>query len=271
MFVNVRSMRDLIIPSCILILTACNPDTETVVSDAAKESVNQQSSAAATPAALQTGEAENQFANDDLGYLTQLGLMRGHLFVGHQLYKAGHFDHAKMHMKHPESELYAGVAPAFNARGVPGFSVELSNLSQAVENESPLAEVDAAYTALTAAIAATEAPVVNANQGPAARLALVVELLRVAGEEYAIAVVDGQMQNAHEYQDALGFTKIARNVIEGLDGVDTQLNDTKKDAIGVLDSLAELWPSLIPPDTLNTEAGALYGAAAKIEIIALAF
>jgi len=44
---------------------------------------------------------------DDAEYLVQLGLMRGHLFVGNQLYLLGELAEAVTHMKHPESELYA--------------------------------------------------------------------------------------------------------------------------------------------------------------------
>ena len=101
------------------------------------------------------------------------------------------------------------------------------------------------------------------------KLTLVVELLRVAAEEYAIAVVDGKMENAHEYQDALGFTTVAKDI------VNTSESDTGTEAAAIasakkiLADLAPMWPSLIPPETLETEAGQLYGAASRIEILAL--
>ena len=192
--------------------------------------------------------------SNDLAYLTQLGLMRGHIYVGNELYKAGEIEHAKTHMKHPESELYADIAPAFEARESAGFAAELSALTAAVENELGTEEVAAAYTALSAAISANESVVAQSSMLPSQRLKLVVELLRIAGEEYAIAVVDGEMENAHEYQDALGFTTIATAITNEIDGDDQVIIEAKEATIVVLNGLKSLWPTLVPPDTLSTEA-----------------
>ena len=56
--------------------------------------------------------------------LTQLSLIRGHLFVGMELYRQGAVDHAKTHMKHPQDEIYASLRPAIRApSGTTGISV----------------------------------------------------------------------------------------------------------------------------------------------------
>ena len=73
--------------------------------------------------------------DSDQMYLTQLGLMRGHLYVGIELYKNGFLENAKMHMKHPKSELYADIVPTFEAKGSSGFAGELEALALAVEDE----------------------------------------------------------------------------------------------------------------------------------------
>jgi len=208
---------------------------------------------------------ESNLATDDIAYLTQLGLMRGHLHVGYQLYQAGHLSHAKTHMKHPESELYADIAPAFAARNVAGFATELKALATAVEQDLGKAVVTLAYDKLAFAIANSVAVVKQTSQLPAEQLKLVMQLLRVAGEEYAIAVVNGKMENAHEYQDAYGFTQIAKVVIANMD----DNIEAKQAAHGIVEALNPLWPSLIPPETLTTEAGELYGAASKIEVLSL--
>jgi len=221
--------------------------------------------------AASDGEGEGEVATDsnlatnDLAYLTQLGLMRGHLHVGYQLYQAGHLGHAKTHMKHPESELYADIAPAFVARNVDGFAQELKALATAVEQDLGKEAVTVTYDKLAIAIAKSASVINQTSQSPAEQLKLVMQLLRVAGEEYAIAVVDGKMQNAHEYQDAFGFTSIAKVVIAGMDSN----VEAKQTASDIVEALNPLWPSLIPPETLTTEAGELYGAAAKIEVLSL--
>ncbi|MEE3190529.1 MAG: hypothetical protein VX281_06195, partial [Pseudomonadota bacterium] len=45
------------------------------------------------------GAAATELTSDDLAYLTHLSLIKGHLYVGAELYKAGHIEHAKTHMK----------------------------------------------------------------------------------------------------------------------------------------------------------------------------
>ncbi len=209
------------------------------------------------------------YASDDLAYLTQLSLMRGHLYVGYELFKAGHVDHAKTHMKHPESELYADIAPAFSKRGTAGFADELQALAQAVESDRSAEEVTGVYNALTKAMTSSESAVDGSQAAVQNKLQLVVNLLRVAGEEYAMAVVDGKMEYAHEYQDALGFTVVAGNIINGAESTSETEAAALEKTKAILSDLQDLWPSLVPPETLQTEASKLYGAASQVEILAL--
>lgn len=253
-----------------VILSAC----DTQAPESKQSLVKGQNSAEPILHSMIEGEGEGEGANvdlasNDIAYLTQLGLMRGHLFVGHELYKAGHVGHAKTHMKHPQSELYANIKPAFSLRGARGFAVELSNLSDAVEGELGNKAVTIAYVKLIAAIAESELAVKKQSLAPAKKMKLVSELLRVAGEEYAIAVVDGEMQNAHEYQDALGFTTIAIAIVSGISDSEASVKQAKEEALKQLALLKPYWPSLIPPETLSTSASGIYVAAAKIELAGL--
>lgn len=214
-------------------------------------------------------ETTAEMATSDIAYLTHLGLIKGHLYVGSELYKAGHVDHAKTHMKHPESELYADLIPAFEARNVEGFAAELSAISNAVEQDKGVEAVQAAFDNLMAAIDKSAMATSETSNQPAEQLKLVVQLLRVAADEYAIAVVDGQMKNAHEYQDAFGFTTIAKSIVASIASEDEAVLAAKTSATEVIAELKPHWTALVPPETLSTEAGALYGAAAKIELLAL--
>jgi len=246
-------------------LTGCSPD------DDPHHAANPTAVHATSAAHSGEGEGEGQgsakdinLATDDRPYLAQLGLVRGHLYVGHQLYMDGHLEHAKTHMKHPESELYAAMIPAFEARGTSGFADELAGLANAVNQDQGHEAVDHAYQHLISAIVLNEQAVSEQTQAAAERLKLAADLLRVAGEEYAIAVVDGKMENAHEYQDALGFTKTARVVISQLDD-----SEIKSKADALIENIMPLWPSLIPPATLDTTADEIYGTAARVELLAL--
>jgi hypothetical protein len=88
------------------------------------------------------GGGAPQLATNDAAYLTQLGLIRGHLNVGFDLYQQGEVDAAKTHMKHPGDELYAALEPAFAARGVPGFAKQLETLAAMVQREAALSQGD---------------------------------------------------------------------------------------------------------------------------------
>jgi hypothetical protein len=215
------------------------------------------------------GAEEPNAGMSDIEYLTQLGLMRGHLFVGYSLYKQGHIEHAKTHMKHPKSELYANLEPALKVRNAHGFADELEQLSVDVGGEKKIATVTAAYERLEAAIAKNESLVLTESKSVAGKLKLASALLRVAGEEYAIAVVDGKMMNTHEYQDALGFTHIAEVIVNGAKANGVEELAAVAKASGLISDLKHLWPGLIPPDTLNKKSSELYGAAAKVELLAL--
>lgn len=207
--------------------------------------------------------SDANIAEDNALYRTYLALMRGHLHVGLELYRNGAQQAAATHMKHPKDELYMKLLPGMQARGATGFAEELSALTQTVESSQPVSEADAAYQDVLAAITQAEAAAETADADTLGRV--ILQLVKTAAEEYDIAVKDGQLVNAHEYQDAMGFVKVAGDL-------NAQLKATgNHDALAKLidEQLAVIqpaWPALIPPKQLNTEASLLYGAAARIEL-----
>ncbi|MCY3640955.1 MAG: hypothetical protein OXH37_08085, partial [Gammaproteobacteria bacterium] len=220
--------------------------------------------AVALPEPLVEGEgaatAGAELATDDVGYLTRLGLIRGHLAVGYALYQQELPLLSETHMKHPREEIYASVVPAFEARGCDGFANDLTALTEAVTARAAQEQVAAIYEGLTANIARCEQP---ASTSDPAVLAKVIEnLLRTAGVEYQIGVIDGAINNLHEYQDAWGFTQVADAWARSAAFVDSasaaavaaQLQD-------IIAGLEGLWPSLNPEAGVDEEAARLFGAA----------
>lgn len=213
------------------------------------------------------GAAPVDIKTDDPAYLTRLGLIRGHLRVGYTLYSEGHADMARTHMKHPRDELYAGLVPAIEARGGQAFDEALTSLAESVESGASQADVAAAHDALDAAIRDAEGA---ADTTLAESLFSIMGLLRTAGEEYAIGVEDGKLVNAHEYQDAWGFTQIAMKRLEELPAEQReQAPETVERVESLIADLSDLWPELAPGDTVEGEASRLYGAAARVELAAL--
>ena len=206
----------------------------------------------------------------DADYLFKLGLMRGHLLVGHALYAIGAQDMARTHSKHPADELYTGVAAEFAARGAAPFAAQLEAHAEAVTSGTG-ADVDASYAALLSAIAATEEAVKDASTSLKARV--IVLLLREAAEEYGIGIVDGQLENVHEYQDAYGFTQVALQLARAeharlaqWEGEDRQ---TFRRIATAIQALGDMWPTLTPPPRLQKQAARIHSAAAEVERLAL--
>lgn len=213
------------------------------------------------------GTATADLSTDNAAYLAQLGLMRGHLWVGMKLYREGHLAMAKTHMKHPKDELYAGLEPVFKARNVQGFAEELSTLADAVNNEKGDEAVESAYGELLSAMDASESMhTMTAKEA----LMSISQMIRTAADEYAVGVKKGDVVNVHEYQDAFGFTEIAIERLEHLS--DEQKESAAGDietAKAILLKLRTLWPTVDPKGMVEGEASSLYGAAARIELAAL--
>ena len=204
---------------------------------------------------------------DDAEYLYRLGLIRGHLLVGNALFELGERDAARMHSKHPTDELYAPMEVEFSARGASGFAAELEAHARALDGAEAATAAER-YAALIARIAATEDAV---EVSPEMGARVIVKLLREAGREYAIGIVDGKLANAHEYQDAYGFTQIALAWARRLGETSSEADKTVfEDMADTLASLADMWPGLMPPPELPQRAARLYGAAAEVEIRAQA-
>ena len=218
------------------------------------------------------GGAAAKLAEDDVAYLTQLGLVRGHLDVGMDLYRQGERAAAEPHMEHPAQELYKALAPALEARGAPGFEEQLEQLEHLVEQGAPVDRVEAAYRSVLDGVSAAEASVPEAGRAdPGRRFHVIVNLVRTAADEYAAALDDdGKVVNAVEYQDALGFVRTARAMLDAL--AEEKAAAAAKAVASSreqLDGVALLWPSLLPPASVESDPSQLYGAAARIEIAAL--
>jgi hypothetical protein len=235
--------------------------------DAARDSAvaAQDGSAPATlPAPPVGGEGEGEGGStadpvsDDVEYLHRLGQTRGHLAAFTALHRLGAHEMSMTHAKHPESELYAGLVPAFAARGKSGFAGELDALTDAVGKG---ADVDAAYDDLMTAIAENEP-----DADFATRLMAIATLARTAGDEFAIGVAgDGTVVNAHEYQDAYGFLTAARDMLANGEAAGAEESQARALAERQLEiALGEF--DALTATRVDGNASVIHGAAARIEI-----
>jgi hypothetical protein len=211
------------------------------------------------------GEGGEAALQDDASFVAQLGYVLGHMRVGTALYDKGEGEMAKTHMKHPRDEIYAALEPVLKSRKAPGFAAELDALSSAVEAGATPADAKARFDLLEAAIAAN---MPNHEAGLAARAAQL--MVRTAGEEYAIGVKAGKIDNLHEYQDAWGFVETARVLMASLPGDERAEHKAQIEAIEAeLAGLKDLWPDIAGKAAVTGDAKQLFVAAARIELQAL--
>lgn len=203
----------------------------------------------------------------DNEYLTQIALMRGHLYVGIELYKNGYLDNAKKHMKHPKSELYSDIIPTFESKKSTGFAIELQDLAAAVEGEKDFKFISSKYQNLSDAIAINEDYIDDSSKLINKRIVLVSSLLEIAAEEYAIGIVNGNVENKFEYQDALGFTIIAKNILKETATYNEEEEIKKKKVLEIIENLSNLWPSLVPTGIIDGDAKIIFNALVEINSV----
>jgi len=168
-------------------------------------------------------------------------------------------------MKHPKSELYAGLIPTFEAKKANGFASELAVLALSVENNEELSVVSKNYKSLLKAIKQNENIVDSKSNIFNNKILLVKSLLEIAAEEYAIGIIDGNIENKFEYQDALGFTTTAKDILKDFDSSSPTEEARKNKIIEIIESLSSLWPSLVPTEKINGDAVKILTAVSKID------
>ena len=205
-------------------------------------------------------------AEADARYLAALGQIEGSLRVGVALFLDGEAMMAKPHMKHPEDQIYAELAPALASRGVAGFAEALTTLAQAVESEADATTVKDAFATVSAGIARARA----AQSAPRPMFDAMMILLRDAGDDYAAALENGSITDMHEYQDAWGYVQVARAMAEALilsaDPVVAKAAQKALDAITATDAA---FAGLAPQGKTPGDAALFLGAAARVELAAL--
>lgn len=212
------------------------------------------------------GEGEGAGSGDPEQALQRdLSFMEGHLRAGLALYEAGDLAAAKTHMGHPIEEKYGAVADPLAERGLDRLREQISGIAAATEAEAPAAEITAAFDAARATI--EEAREGLSNKDLILGLA---QLVRVAGEEYAVAVEGGSISNLHEYQDSWGFLRVVedelRQIAETGDGA---VRHVAEEALEYLAETDAAFGDIQGQGEMTLDPSLLFGAAARIELEAL--
>lgn len=176
-------------------------------------------------------------------YAIKLSLIEGHLWVANELVIQGHLTMGSKHSKHPAQEVYKELTPLFKKINSIGFADELQRMATHL-NDEEIEEFRSVYLEVVSAIKAIY-PLMALTV--AQELEISVGLLEQARLEYAVGVLDGDVLDLQEYQDAWGFTNIAEKRLRSLEGkAQSQLAQRELHNLKTYFANAyQLWPSLI--------------------------
>ncbi len=103
------------------------------------------------------------------------------------------------------------------------------------------------------------------NQALNEKIILVISLLKIAADEYSVGIIDGAVENKYEYQDALGFTMIAKDIMVNFNTEDNSKKTRVMKIVKVIDSLSVLWPKLVPTENIDGSYKIILDAVKEIE------
>jgi hypothetical protein len=210
---------------------------------------------------------------DDADLFEKLGLMEGHLLIGKALADGGMMSDALPHFGHPIEEIYDYIKPAFAARGVPEFALELEDLEAQMKRtasaEAKAAKDDLASNAYVLALVRIDAlrrsiPEATRTQ-PAFLLRMIGQMIDNAGDDLAESIEGGRIRNRVEYHDAVGFARYAETLLQESAG---RLGKPGDDAARELRKVMPAFAALKPPSRPSVSPATVQQAAARVKALA---
>lgn len=229
----------------LIALTSCgNPQTSNPATPEANGSPATTSQTTASPS---TTTDQQQ----DVDYMTTLGLMKGHLLVAKELLDQGKPEQAEPHIGHPIEELYVDVETQLPERNVKDFKPTLNALHDFVKSKPNAPEITTEYKAVMQDIdQAIETLPASQRQSPDFILGVINQILSTAEEEYNAAIANGKIVETIEYQDARGFILYANTLYQGIgDQVSQEHPDAAQTLESSLNELQNALSSATPPAT----------------------
>lgn len=154
---------------------------------------------------------------DDIDFLFRLGMLEGHLIVGHELLQARRNGLALPHFGHPVRELYDDIADTVVAKRLAPFDVQLIRLEAAVAAAPGSPETEALYLATIRTVqqARLATPAALRDSVPA-MIRICADTIDAAAGEYGEALNRGRIDALVEYHDSRGYLGFVAQETEAL-------------------------------------------------------
>ena len=154
--------------------------------------------------------------SDDVDFLFRLGMLEGHLMVGHELVQAKQIAMALPHYGHPVKELYDDISTYLKARKFPAFDKNLISLEAAVTAAPNAPDTEAKYQAVITTVHKARAlapPQIRASLPTMIKVC--ADTIDAASGEYGEAIEKGTVAQVVEYHDSRGYLEyVAQQVGE---------------------------------------------------------
>ncbi len=163
--------------------------------------------------------------SDDTDFLFRLGMVEGHLIVGHELLVAHQNALALPHFGHPVRELYDDLSPYLKKHKFPDFDRQLTALEAAATGAPDSPKTEAQYQEIIETVhkARTLAPAKLRASLPE-MIKICSDTIDAASGEYGEALEKGQIASIVEYHDSRGYLAF---VAQEVGQLKQQLSDAK--------------------------------------------
>lgn len=201
----------------------------------------------------------------DLAFARFIALIRGHLLAGDELVQRRQWNTAYPHFAFPTEEIYGVIRDELSAFGTPPFDGSLKALARTVRTRNAT-QYPKALEKVEAALAAADASLKSRQQDwPRFNVAVAVEVLKTAAEEYEDAVANGRIVHPIGYRTARGFVLQAGRMIESSAadltvGNAAALGDIREG----LSRLAEVFAAVDPPKNSAVDSAAVNSIVAQV-------
>ncbi|MBV9786477.1 MAG: hypothetical protein JO264_21965 [Acidisphaera sp.] len=156
-------------------------------------------------------------AGDDTDFLFRLGMLEGHLIVGHDLLQAGRPQLALPHFGHPVRELYDDIADYVQTHHIAPFDTQLIRLEAAVARAPTSPDTEKQYQAIIATVHAARqvAPQALRDSIPE-MIKICSETIDAASGEYGSSLDHGRVEVIVEYHDSRGYISYVQQEVDRL-------------------------------------------------------
>jgi hypothetical protein len=201
--------------------------------------------------------------NDPVVYGAALGVAEAHVIAARDAYAAGNTDAGAEMFAHPVSEVLLEMSPVFEAQGVDDLSPLFSGASEAALGGASVEDIAVQADTIIAALREAEgkAPASDKSAGKVAG-GIVADQIERAVAMYAQA---SESTNYGPYLDGYGYYKVAASTFErSADAIRAEDESLASAIQGALGLLAEAYPGIDRPESLDANQGALSGASASV-------